>query len=79
VRRAEGRFKEAADRYQRAKELDPNMESFIEDERPRGGSGGGGNATRAKRAAPSTASSKSSKAKPVAKPLPKSKVDAYAE
>jgi tetratricopeptide (TPR) repeat protein len=76
----EGRFKEAADRYQRAKELDPNMESFIEDERPRGSTGGGGNATRAKRAAPAS-SKTSSKAKPLARPSvdPKSKVDAFGE
>lgn len=62
----QGRYKEASDRYQRAKELDPEMETFIEEQRPRGSRGGGGAATKAKRAAPRATSSKAS-----AKPRPK--------
>ena len=60
---AEGRFKEASDRYQRAKELDPDMEAFIEDQRPRG-SRGGGTATKARRAAPAASKAKPTASKP---------------
>lgn len=54
----EGRYKEAADRYQRAKELDPEMETFIEDERPRGSRGGSSNASKARRSKKKSAPSK---------------------
>jgi hypothetical protein len=76
----EGRYKEASDRYQRAKELDPQMESFIDDQRPAGAAGGGGKATRAKRAAPRAAppaaSSKAS-SKANSKPAPQSLEQAF--
>jgi tetratricopeptide (TPR) repeat protein len=74
----EGRYKEASDRYQRAKELDPQMESFIDDQRPVGAAGGGGKANRAKRAAPRAAApATSSKASSKAKPVPQSVDQAF--
>lgn len=60
----DGAYTKAQERYDRARELDPQVVGFIEDERPQGSLGGAGKASRAKRSSKPKASKKAQQAAP---------------